>query len=207
MTFALSGRRREHWWHDTDDGANRMDFFDGKGIVLEALARAGVHADFEPADDPSFSTGRTAAVMAGQTRIGLLGEVSQSVAAAFDMEDEPVTLAEIDLDAVKAVAPRGVRRYVAFSRYPGAARDLAVIVDADVPAGRIRSVLAGHKLVKGVAALDVYTGEGIPPGKKSIAFGLVLQSDKGTLTSEQVGRVTDDLLRRLGREVGAQLRT
>ncbi len=204
LALALSGRRLPAWW--AGGGDERMDLFDAKGAVADALGRLGVRPEFEPVEDPALRTGRAAAVLAGGERLGTLGELSHAAAAALGMEGTPVALAEIDLGALAAAMPAQVRRYAPFSRYPESARDLALLVDSDVPAERMRSTLAAHKLVRSATALDVYTGAGVPEGKKSIAFGLVLQSEKGTLTSEQVDRVVADLLRRLGREVGAELR-
>lgn len=184
-----------------------MDFFDAKGVMVDTLRRLGIEPALEPADDPALIPGRSAAIVIDGQRAGTLGEIDPSVLGAFDMDGTTIALAEIEVSAVLSAMPLAEARYRPFSRYPESVRDLALVVDADVSAERIRGILAEHKLVKAAIARDVYTGKGVPNGKKSIAFGLVLQSDKGTLTSSQVTRVIDDLLRRLGRAVGAELRT
>lgn len=206
LTVAFCGRRYPHWWHGSDGGSG-MDFFDAKGVVVDTLQRLGIEPSLAPVDDPALSPGRAAAIVIDGQRAGTLGEIDPSVLSAFDIDGTTVALAEIELSSVLHAMPQAEARYRPFSRYPESVRDLALVVDADVSAERIRGILAGHKLVKAATARDVYTGEGVPDGKKSIAFGLVLQSDKGTLTSSQVTRVIEDLLRRIQRAVGAELRT
>ena len=137
----------------------------------------------------------------------LLRNGSDGVLKKFDLDGATVALLEIDLPSVLAVVAPDDLRYSPFSRYPESVRDLALTVDQSVPAEQIREILIKHKLVKEARAQDVYTGEGVAEGKKSVAFGLVLQSNKGTLTSEQIDRVVEDLLRRLQRAVGAELRS
>ena len=207
LVAAFSGRRSRPSWQ-TSDGAADMDFFDAKGAVESLLDGLGIEASFEPVEDPSLRPGRTAAVHVDKQRLGTVGEVGDDALAHFDLDVPGMTLAllEIDLAAVLAAAPAGDRRYSMFSRYPGSVRDLALIVDLAVSAEEIRAVLARHKLVKAITPFDVYTGVGVPEGKKSIAYELVFQSDKGTLTAEQIDRALEDLLRRLQRAVGAELR-
>ena len=205
LVAAFSGRRSPHSWHEAD-GANNMDFFDAKGVVEDLLGRLGIEASFEPVADPALRPGRTAAVLANGERLGTVGEIADGVLTQFDLDGVVVALAEIDVAGLLAVAPSDDRRYLPFSRYPESVRDLALTVDQAVSAEDIRAVLTRHKLVKQARAQDVYTGEGIPRDKKSIAFGLVFQSDKGTLTAEQIDRVLEDLLRRLQRLVGAMPR-
>ena len=206
LAVAVTGRPLPSWWRAAGDGAERMDMFDAKGAVAAVLGRLGIRAGFEPAGDPALVAGRTAAVSAGGRGLGIVGEVSAAVCSAFGLEGARVAMAELDLSAVAAAMPAAGPRYSPFSRYQESARDLALVVDRSVPAERIRGALEAHKLVRSATALDVYTGGGIPEGKKSIAFGLVMQSERGTLTSEQMGRAVDGLLRRLGREFGAELR-
>ena len=83
---------------------------------------------------------------------------------------------------------------------------MALIVDDDIPSARIQEIIEGQKLVLESSPFDVYTGEGMPPGKRSIAYAVTFQSTDGTLTSEQVDEAQTDILRRLKREIGATLR-
>jgi phenylalanyl-tRNA synthetase beta chain len=79
-------------------------------------------------------------------------------------------------------------------------------VDASVPSDRVQSVIDRHKLVRHSRPFDLYVGEGVPAGKKSVAYRIVFQSAKATLTAEQVDKAQGDILRQLQRDVGAELR-
>ncbi len=206
LVAALSGRRGPQSWQGPE-GPDEMGFYDAKGLAEDLLGRLGIEPTFEPATDPALRPGRTAGIMANGERLGTVGEVAEGVLKKFDLDGATVALLEIDLPSLLAVVAPHDLRYRPFSRYPESVRDLALTVDRSVPAEQIREVLIKHKLVKEARAQDVYTGEGVAEGKKSVAFGLVLQSGKGTLTSEQIDRVLEDLLRRLQRAVGAELRS
>ena len=206
LVAAFAGRRGPISWQASDN-ASEMGFFDAKGVAEDLLAGLGIDASFEPVTDTVLKTGRTAAILAGSKRLGTVGEVADDVLDKFGLDGATVALLEIDMPALLAAAPADDRRYRPFSRYPESVRDLALTVDQAVSADDIRAVLIKHKLVKAARAQDVYTGEGVAQGKKSIAFGLVFQSDKGTLTAEQIDRVLEDLLRRLQRSVGAEIRS
>ena len=96
--------------------------------------------------------------------------------------------------------------YEGTTRFPESERDLALIVDADVPSAAIQRIVERHKLVKTGVPFDVYTGPGVPAGKKSIAYKIVFRSDRSTLTAELVDRAQSDILRQLQRDLGAVLR-
>ena len=159
LTVAFCGRRYPHWWHGSDGGSS-MDFFDAKGVTVDTLRRLGIEPALEPADDPALIPGRSAAIVIDGQRAGTLGEIDPSVLGAFDMDGTTIALAEIEVSAVLSAMPLAEARYRPFSRYPESVRDLALVVDADVSAERIRGILAEHKLVKAAIARDVYTGKG-----------------------------------------------
>ncbi len=97
-------------------------------------------------------------------------------------------------------------QYNAISRYPEAERDIALLVDTNVPSTRIQKIINRHRLVKSSSPFDLYTGEGVPSGKKSVAYRITFQSDRSTLTGDFVDKARADLVRQLEREVGAELR-
>ncbi len=206
LIAAFTGRRGATSWQASDNAAD-MGFFDAKGVAEDLLGGLGIDVSFEPVADVALKAGRTAAILASGKRLGTVGEVADGVLDQFDLDGATVALLEIDVPSLLAAAPSGDRRYLPFSRYPESVRDLALTVDQAVSADEIRAVLIKHKLVKAARAQDVYTGDGVPQGKKSIAFGLVFQSEKATLTADQIDRVLEDLLRRLQRSVGAEIRS
>jgi phenylalanyl-tRNA synthetase beta chain len=92
------------------------------------------------------------------------------------------------------------------SRFPAVEQDIAVIVDADTPAGAIERAIAGSQLVRSVQIFDVYTGDQVPSGKKSLAFSIEYQSDDHTLTDDEVARAQRRLVERLRHDFAAELR-
>ena len=198
----FSGPREVASWL-TDQG-----FHDAKGVLEALLEELGVAATFQPLpDDSTLHPGRTAAVRTqeGHT-VGTIGEVHPQVLDAFDLADSAVGLFELDLEALLQALPGSPRRYHAIPRFPGALRDLAIVVDAATAAGRVLELVQRHRLVAKAILFDVYQGEGIPEGKKSLAISVLFQAPDRTLTSEEIAKALEQILRSLEREVGAALR-
>ena len=203
LALLVSGRRREPSWLEED---GMVDFFDAKGLVETVFDRLGVTAEFQPAQDPFFQSGRCAEIKAGSTALGVIGEVHPTVRDKFGLNTHPVALVELDLEALCEAAQRTQRRFKPLSRYPAATRDLALLVPANVPEGRVRDIIAHHRLVERVELFDIYSGENIPAGTRSLAFHVYFQSPERTLTTEEVNRSVQGLLRTLEREVNASIR-
>jgi phenylalanyl-tRNA synthetase beta chain len=129
------------------------------------------------------------------------------VREAFDLEEQPIALFEVDLQQVMAVSDSARREFKPLSRFPAAIRDLALVVPSEVPAGRVQDILTRNRLVEHVELFDVFTGGNIPAGSRSLAFHVYFQSGDHTLTTEEVNRSLEGLMRTLERETGAQLRT
>ena len=204
----LGGPRDPRTWHGTGDD---MDFFDAKGIVEELLRRLEVPAAFEPHEDRNLAAGRTARIVAAGERrdesIGLIGEVHPDTLEAMGIRQPRVMYFEIDLgEAVKWRTDR-MRSYRLISRYPGVVRDLAFLVDESVPAGRLERIIREFPAIAESALVDIYAGEQVPQGRKSLAFTVVWQSPTRTLTDAEVDVAQQQLLDALARETGSTLRT
>jgi phenylalanyl-tRNA synthetase beta chain len=200
----LAGRRWEPSWLEGD---GRLDFYDAKGVVEGLLDRLGIPATYEPFEDPALQPGRCAQVWTGNAKLGVVGEVHPAVRQRFGLKTQPVTFFEMSLDALLQVQPPSRRGFASFSRYPAATRDLALVVPADISAGRVRDIIARHQLVSRVELFDIYTGENIPSGTKSLAFHVYFQAFDRTLTAEEVNRALQGLLGTLEQETGASLRS
>ena len=203
LVGVLSGPRFSTSW--TAEEAE-MGFFDAKGALEYMFGRLGVDVVYEPADDSVLHPGRTAVMLAGKTRLGVVGEVRADVLDRFELDGYPVALFEIDMETLISVASAVDLTYRAASRFPESYRDLALVVDSEVSSARIQQIIDRHRLVIGSTPFDVYEGEGVPDGKKSVAFRVVFQSDRSTLTSEEVDKFQGDIVRQLGRQLGAELR-
>ncbi len=198
---AISGRRPDRWGRPSDDG---IDFFDAKGYLDDLLRGIGVDATYVAADEFGMAPGRTAEVRIGDRRIGVVGQMHPDVCAAFDIGQETFMF-EIALDDVLPLI--GARRKAAsVSRFPAVEQDLALIVDAATPAGALQQTIESAALVREARVFDVYTGDQVPAGKKSVAFAVQYQSDDHTLTDDDVAKAQRKLVERLRREFGAELR-
>ena len=135
-----------------------------------------------------------------------MGRVASAVGRTFDT-DQPVYVAELDLDALLAlqVSPA---QFQSVPTFPPSARDLAVVVDASVPSGELREKAAqsGGKLLRSVEIFDIFEGDQVGAGKKSVALNLVFQSDERTLTEKDTQKAFDKVLKRLKHEYQAELR-
>ena len=180
-------------------------FLRAKGVIETLLGRLGVEAKFERGEGEGLHPGRVVEVSARGERVAVLGEVHPQVIEAFDIEGASVHVFEVKLDKLGAHLP-AAKRYKPVSRYPGALRDLALIVDADTPSRAVQEVIGSFPLVTSVELFDVYSGGQVAEGKKSLAFRVLYQSPSRTLGEHEVNMVQAQLLEKLGRETGAALR-
>jgi phenylalanyl-tRNA synthetase beta chain len=164
----------------------------------------GVEAAFQEATAFGLVPGRTADLLADGRKVGTLGQVHPSVAAAFDIAQD-VYLFELVVDELLP-SVGDVRRYQPLSRFPPVVEDVALLVDRQLPAEGVRAVIEEHDLVYRAELFDVYEGGRMPPGKKSLAFSLTYQSPDHTLTDEEVAQARRAIVERLRQELGAELR-
>ena len=185
-----------------------VDFFALKGAVEALLCAARTPdvrftADTETA---AFHPGRCAAVWSGDTRLGTLGQIHPDVCGAYGL-DGATYCAEIDvvlLHDLEGAEPV----YTPLPRFPAITRDIAVVCDVSVPVGELTECIrkAEKNVLRGVKLFDVYTGVGIPEGKKSVAFSLTLRSDDGTLTDDHAEEAVRAVLDALRENFGAVIR-
>ena len=183
------------------------DFYDIKGLVEGILEVCGiVDYTLEKTDAPTFHPGRNAEVLLADTRIGIFGQVYPDVCKNYDLPDETY-LFEFDLE-VLVDATTFAKRFAPISVYPKVERDLAIVVDkavlSDTPTELIYKT--GGKLVESVRLFDVYEGEQVPEGKKSLAYAIIYHSATETLTDKAVNALHDKIVKRLNAELGAELR-
>ena len=207
LGVVMTGPRKMAGWLDGSDGW--MDFLDLKGAVETLLDRLHIESvQFEAGQHTALHPGRTATLSIGGEEVGVLGELHPVVRERFDLPDQPVVVAEFDLDVLlEYVQEEGL--YETISRYPAVVQDIALVVNEDVPAAQVRDAIyeAGGGLLRQVELFDVYAGEQIPPGKKSLAYSLTYQAQDRTLTDEEVAKVQARIVRRVGAKLGATLRT
>ena len=198
----MSGPRYDANWLGS---AEPLDFFDLSGTLAAALDRLGISTSLASHDDPMFHPGRCARVAAGATDVGMIGEVHPDIREAFDLGTDPVVYFEVWLDDLLEAGPDG-GRFQSLSRFPAANRDLALVVPADVPAARVQALIERVRLVERAELFDVYAGENLPEGTRSLAFRIRFRAADRTLTAEDMNRAVNGLTRALEREAGATVR-
>jgi phenylalanyl-tRNA synthetase beta chain len=184
-----------------------VDFFDVKGD-LEALF-APRQLRFEKTEHPALHPGRSAAVVLDGKQIGFVGELHPRWLQKYELPQAPV-LFEVDAEALRA---RELPRYTEISKFPGATRDLALVVKQDVPAQALldafNNELASNvngKLVQAVVLFDEYRGKGLEQDEKSLAFRFSLQDTQSTLQDESVDAIMAALAAAAQQKHGAKLR-
>lgn len=197
----VAGRRPDRWGQPLGEPAG---FYDAKALVDHLLAALRVPPEYRQAVEFAYLPGRTAAVFVNGEQIGHVGQVHPRVAAAFDIKAD-VAMFELDIDALLPHVPEVVH-YRPVPQFPSVEQDLAIIVPEDVPAGQAIDLIRSFPLVRSVSVFDVYTGDPIPPGRKSLAFSVSFQSADHTLTDDEVSRQRKRIVERLRRELGAELR-
>jgi phenylalanyl-tRNA synthetase beta chain len=203
LAVVLHGPVSEEWPGDRRE----HDVLDAKGVLEHLLVSMGIEGwNLGEAAGPPYHPGRSALVVLDGEIAGEVGELHPQVVATFDLSGR-VAVADILVPSVVAGAS-GAVAYREVSRYPPVRRDLAFLVDLDVPAGAVRSSLvdAAGDLLDRVELFDVFQGDPLPPGKKSLAFTVDLRALHRTLTDEEADRVFSTIAERVAADVGAELR-
>jgi phenylalanyl-tRNA synthetase beta chain len=206
LCIALSGLRHQHSWLTGDGGY--MDFYDLKGVVETLLDHQGLSGgSFTPLEHLTFRAGGAARLLLEGTEVGVFGEVDPLVREAFDLPAQPVCLLELNLEVLLSRVER-IRHLQPVPRFPSVSQDLSIVVDEGIPAQQVEDLirLAGRGLLVDVTLFDVYRGEPVEAGKKSLAYSLTYRHEERTLTDKEVAKVHAKIVKRLSKELGARLR-
>jgi phenylalanyl-tRNA synthetase beta chain len=210
LALALCGRRQGEFWADAPPAAPAaLDFYDLKGVI-EALVN-GLHLPgvaYRPAKEvAALHPGKAAELMLGERSAGWFGELHPRVGQTFGLEGRAVLVAELDLEVLRAAAPTRYS-YTAVPQFPAGLRDIAVIVPESVSAESVVREIraAGDDLLRDVRLFDLYRGESIPAGHKSLAYALTYQADDRTLTDKELDRAHKKIEDRLKHVLKAQIR-
>lgn len=211
LAMVLTGRRTHEFWSDSSDkGSDKapLDFFDLKGVI-EALCQDLHVADtkFQSAAESYLHPGRSATLQAGGKVLGSFGELHPTVAKQFGADQRTLLVADLDLEALQSVVP--VRyNYTPVPRFPAALRDIAVVVAENISAERVVGEIraAGGELVRNIRLFDVYRGESVPPGQKSLAFALDYLAGDRTLADKEIDKAHKKIEDRLKHVLKAQIR-
>jgi phenylalanyl-tRNA synthetase beta chain len=198
----LSGRGPRGW----RTPAAPVDFFRAKGLVEAILQSSGVEWWAEPGERPFLHPGRSASIIAGEEerKLGWIGEIHPLVAREWDLDN--AVAFELDLELLAELAP-GPVQFVPVSAFPPVIQDIAVVVPEEVAAADVELAIAegGGDLLTRISLFDVYHGEQVGAGNKSLAIRLEFQAPDRTLTDDEVAGIRALIEDRLA-ELGGRLR-
>ena len=200
----ISGRRYPVGWNQ---GNEIVDFYDVKGIVEELLTHLSiVNYTVEGGEHFALHPGKTAFFKKGRDVIAVLGEVHPSVLQALDIQKK-IYIFEMDVKTLLKYRTKNFH-YAPLPRFPAISRDLALLVDEATEATKIVRIIekSAGKFFKGLHLFDVYMGEQVAAGKKSMAFSVDFQSSDKTLKDEEADEAVAKILTALQEECGAELR-
>jgi phenylalanyl-tRNA synthetase beta chain len=207
LAIAMTGRRESSAWDVKDSPA--LDFFDMKGRIELLLSGLRLTDIVYSANDSVkyLHPGKAADVRVSGRLVGAFGELHPLVKEKYDLGDSPVLVAEFDLDALRTLNANYEIKPV--PEFPPILEDIAVIVDESVAASRVEALIrqTGGKNVTNVRLFDVYRGEQIGAGKKSLAYSLTYQAPDKTMTDAEAAAIRNKIVKRLEQEIGAKLRS
>ncbi|MCG8396719.1 phenylalanine--tRNA ligase subunit beta [Bacillus atrophaeus] len=184
-----------------------VDFYVVKGIVEGLLDKLNMLTsnEFVQSERKNMHPGRTANILVNGSLVGFIGQVHPTMEKELDLKETYVF--ELDLYALLTAETEPVV-YTAIPRYPSVTRDIALVTDTAISSGQLESVIkeAGGKLLKEVSVFDVYEGEHMEKGKKSVAFSLQYLNPEQTLTEEEVTKAHEKVLKALEDTYQAVLR-
>ncbi len=207
LAIAVSGKMDYNLWQKS---SKKADYYLVKGYVEDVLTQLGIDETrytlrAVEKDHKYMHPGRSAYVCMGKDIVGIVGQIHPLMAKKYDVAE--TYIAELDLEYLVNLKTKKMK-YITLPTQLGVTRDIAIVVDKDVAAyDLVRNIKrTGKALVKGVDVFDVYEGEHVESGKKSIAFTISLQDDSKTLTDNELNEVTQAIIASLQKDYRAILR-
>ncbi|MGD7044180.1 phenylalanine--tRNA ligase subunit beta [Jeotgalibacillus proteolyticus] len=204
LAGAVTGLWQSHAWQGEK---KPVDFYAVKGVLDLLWERLGAAQDirYEQSREEHLHPGRTAAIYLKDEKIGYIGQVHPSKQKELDLKETYVF--EVKLESVYTYETAPLH-YTAIPRFPSIVRDIALVVNSEVLGGDLERIIkhAGGSLLKSVKLFDLYQGEHMEKGKKSLAFSLIYMDPSRTLTDEEVVKAHEKVLHAVKDQAGAELR-
>ena len=204
VAIGICGRDHKTLWNAKPEA---YDFYMLKGYVEEYLEYTGVKRyKIERTTNPNFHPGRAADIKIGKITVGTFGEIHPDLAEKMDITKERAYIAEINLTVLKQYINKKFK-YERIVKYPEVTRDLAVVLDDSVLVGdMIDMIKKSSDFIEVVELFDIYKGEHIEVGKKSVAISLTLRNKVGTLKEEDINKVIDKVLNIIRTKFAGEIR-
>ncbi|MFT5068245.1 MAG: phenylalanyl-tRNA synthetase beta chain, partial [Candidatus Paceibacteria bacterium] len=197
----IYGSRHPESWHGK---AEQVDYFDVKGDLESLLSLSGQNFSFEATGHLALHPGQSAAIKVGELIVGYIGAMHPGLVKDLDLAG-PVFMFEIDLESISmGLLPS----YETLSKFPEMRRDLAIVLDQQVSVAKVTDYIqsSAGAWLNAVRLFDVYQGQGIENGQKSLALGLTWQHPERTLTDDEVNQWVEQVIKHLAQHAGASLR-
>ena len=183
-----------------------LDFFDAKGVTDTLLATLGVEGQYESIEHPLLENSKAAQISIAGTIAGFIGEVNTAVLQSFDIDAQSVALFQLDLSCLVTPFGNHAKTFLPLPKYPEAIRDIALVADATIPAVSIQALIESHPLVAEALLFDIYTGDQVPSGQRSLNYSIILRSENKTLAAKEIQETMDTVLNQLESELKVTLR-
>jgi len=202
LCAGMTGLIRKNW----EEGPRPAGLFDIKGLVEEVLYRFRINAGFEPVKIKGLENSAAVKIDGAGEASGFIGQAGQRLLEEYDIP-QPVFLCHMDLTPLMEKSSLA-ERYHAVPRFPSSSRDVSVLCESAMPAGDIVKVIdaTGEDLVNGVELVDIYEGEQIPAGKKSLTYSIEYGLETRTLTDEEIEGVHSRIKQALQKELKVSFR-
>jgi phenylalanyl-tRNA synthetase beta chain len=212
LALVVTGKRRQEFWNDGAAGESpaqaALDFYDLKGIIESVVGDLHLpDVQYQASDAGYLHPGKSAKVLVGGKVVGAFGELHPRTVAVYKLPGRGILAGELDVEALQAALPPRWS-YTPVPQFPEALRDIALVVDEAIPGDRIVSEIraAGGELLRGIRLFDVYRGDSIPAGAKSLAFALSYQAGDRTLTDKEIDKAHKRIEDRVRHVLKAQIR-
>ncbi|SJZ38564.1 phenylalanyl-tRNA synthetase beta subunit [Pilibacter termitis] len=206
LSFALSGLRVTKDWQTQ---VEKVDFFTAKGILEGFFQAIGVaekisYVAWKTSDD--LHAGRTAKILLDNQEIGFIGQVHPNLAKSYDLPE--VYVCELNLDVLAEVVTMEQTIFEPISKFPLVTRDIALLVNEEITNQAITQAIfeVGTRFLKKVHLFDLFAGEKLGAGKKSLAYSLTFSNAEATLTDEEINAAMEKITSKLEEMFGAEIR-
>ena len=179
------------------------DFFDIKGLTERILGSSEI--TFVPFANKGYRNGHSAQINIAKKNMGYVGQVSSKLLEAFDIK-QSVFILELQVNAIAELWHAQNVKFSTVPKFPTAERDLSIVVKDEVPQEDVRSAIIRGKWVEQVEFLDVYIGDQLQDGYKSLSFSIALRDPNTTLTDKQADFTIGNILKKLSELFDAKLR-
>ena len=199
----VAGKTEVNWLQTSVD----MDFYFLKGILEQLLSQIGIeNPSYNELDDPSYHPGRSARILCQGKELGVIGEIHPQVRKNYGIKPRACAF-ELDVETLYSLSSQK-KMMEQITKYPEVERDLAILVNDEIQAVQAVDIIQarGGELLRKVVVFDLYAGEQVAEGYKSLAFRLTFQSADHTLTEEEVNACIENILAKLKNDLQATLR-